>query len=103
MYSQAGKFSGLHYKIRKIQKNLIKIVGIGRGREGNMLVASGYGLGYTEDLVNYVIEKNKDSDIVKKQSDVDYNVLTGSKFAGDDAESEKNNMLSYLGADIIHA
>lgn len=104
-YKQVGDFYTLNTNYEELYNSenseTLKIVGIGRGREGNMLVASGYGLGYTEDLVNYVIEKNKDSDIVKKQSDVDYNVLTGSKFTGDDAESEKNNMLSYLGADII--
>ncbi len=104
-YKQVGDFYTLNTDYEELYNSenseTLKIVGIGRGREGNMLVASGYGLGYTEDLVNYVIEKNKDSDIVKKQSDVDYNVLTGSKFTGDDAESEKNNMLSYLGADII--
>ena len=104
-YKQVGDFYTLNTNYEELYNSenseTLKIVGIGRGREGNMLVASGYGLGYTEDLVNYVIEKNKDSDIVKKQSNVDYNVLTGSKFAGDDAESEKNNMLSYLGADII--
>ena len=104
-YKQVGDFYTLNTNYEELYNSenseTLKIVGIGRGREGNMLVASGYGLGYTEDLVNFVIEKNKDSDIVKKQSDVDYNVLTGSKFTGDDAESEKNNMLSYLGADII--
>ena len=104
-YKQVGDFYTLNTNYEELYNSenseTLKIVGIGRGREGNMLVASGYGLGYTEDLVNYVIEKNKDSEIVKKQNDVDYNVLTGSKFAGDDAESEKNNMLSYLGADII--
>lgn len=104
-YKQVGDFYTLNTNYEELYNSenseTLKIVGIGRGREGNMLVASGYGLGYTEDLVNYVIEKNKDSDIVKKQSNVDYNVLTGSKFTGDDAESEKNNMLSYLGADII--
>ena len=104
-YKQVGDFYTLNTNYEELYNSenseTLKIVGIGRGREGNMLVASGYGLGYTEDLVDYVIEKNKDSDIVKKQSDVDYNVLTGSKFTGDDAESEKNNMLSYLGADII--
>ena len=104
-YKQVGDFYTLNTNYEELYNSenseTLKIVGIGRGREGNMLIASGYGLGYTEDLVNYVIEKNKDSDIVKKQNDVDYNVLTGSKFAGDDAESEKNNMLSYLGADII--
>lgn len=104
-YKQVGDFYTLNTNYEELYNSenseTLKIVGIGRGREGNMLVASGYGLGYTEDLVNYVIEKNKNSDIVKKQSNVDYNVLTGSKFTGDDAESEKNNMLSYLGADII--
>ena len=79
----------------------LKIVGIARGKEGNMLVANGNGIGYTEELVEFVIEKNKESDIVKKQQGVDYNVLTGEKFDEENGKSTKETFLSYLGADSI--
>lgn len=79
----------------------LKIVGIARGKEGNMLVANGNGIGYTEELVEFVIDNNKESEIVKKQQDVDYNVLTGEKFAEEDGKSTKETFLSYLGADSI--
>lgn len=79
----------------------LKIVGIARGKEGNMLVANGNGIGYTEELVELVIEKNKESDIVKKQQGVDYNVLTGEKFDEENGKSTKETFLSYLGADSI--
>jgi len=104
-YKQVGDFFTLNTDYEELYNSqnseTLKIVGICRGKEGNLLVASGYGLGYTEDLVNYVIEKNKDSDIVKKQKEVDYNVLTGSKFTLEDLETERNTMLSYLGADSL--
>lgn len=79
----------------------LKIVGIARGKEGNMLVANGNGIGYTEELVEFVIDNNKNSDIVKKQQDVDYNILTGEKFDDDNETSTKDMLLSYLGADSI--
>lgn len=81
----------------------LKVVGIIRGKEGNKLVQSGMGLGYTEDLVEYVIEKNKESDIVKLQSNVDYNVLTGEKIdlASEEGITTKGTLLSYLGATSV--
>ena len=79
----------------------LKIVGIARGKEGNMLVANGNGIGYTEELVEFVIDNNKDSDIVKKQQEVDYNILTGQKFDEEDENLTKETFLSYLGADSI--
>ena len=53
-------------------------------------------------MIDYVIEKNKESDIVKLQTTVDYNVLTGEVFEeGEIGESTKDALLSYLGADSI--
>ena len=66
-----------------------------------MLVANGNGIGYTEELVEFVIDNNKNSDIVKKQQEVDYNILTGEKFDNDNETSTKDMILSYLGADSI--
>ncbi len=78
----------------------LKITGIIRGKDTNKLTTTTSGVLYTNDLLDYVIEKNNESEIVKKQKEVDYNVLTGEKFTNDDAGVESNdNTLSYLGAD----
>lgn len=78
----------------------LKITGIIRGKDTNKLTTTTSGVLYTNDLLDCVIEKNNESEIVKKQKEVDYNVLTGEKFTNDDAGIEsKDNTLSYLGAD----
>ena len=78
----------------------LKITGIIRGKDTNKLTTSTSGVLYTNDLLDYVIEKNNESEIVKKQKEVDYNVLTGEKFTNDETGVEsKDNTLSYLGAD----
>ncbi len=78
----------------------LKITGIIRGKDTNKLTTTTSGVLYTNDLLDYVIEKNNESEIVKKQREVDYNVLTGEKFANDETgEETKDNTLSYLGAD----
>lgn len=78
----------------------LEIVGIMRGKDSNKLTTSTSGMLYTNDLLNYVIEKNNDSDIVKTQKEVNYNVLTGEVFTSDESGTEtKDNTLAYLGAD----
>jgi len=78
----------------------LKIVGIVRGKEDKKLMTSGSGLTYTEALVEYIIEQNSNSDIVKYQMEQNYNVLTGQPFTNDDdGKTMKENILSYLGAD----
>lgn len=82
----------------------LKIVGIIRGKEDKALITSSTGIAYTEKLVDYVVSKNSNSDIVKKQEQKDYNVLTGQKFTSSDTENEsmtKDTILSYLGADSV--
>lgn len=78
----------------------LKIVGIIRGKEDNKLVQNGTGIGYTEDLVDYVIAENSESNIVRLQSSVDYNVLTGEKLdlTTEEGIQNKEMLLSYLGA-----
>ena len=58
----------------------LKVVGIIRAKEESKLYQVITGVAYTEDLVEYVLEQNQNSAIVKLQRDVDYNVLTGEKF-----------------------
>ena len=82
----------------------LKIVGIIRGKEDKKMITNGTGIAYTEELVDYIVEHNKDSAIVKFQNEQDYNVLTGQKFS-ENVESEddvnKETILSYLGADSV--
>ena len=58
----------------------LKVVGIIRAKEESKLYQVITGVAYTEELVDYVLEQNQNSAIVKLQRDVDYNVLTGEKF-----------------------
>ncbi|MBO4601297.1 MAG: ATP-binding cassette domain-containing protein [Bacilli bacterium] len=78
----------------------LKIVGIIRGKEGSKFAQySGNGITYKESLVDYVLDKNKDSKIVKAQESSNYNVLTGEKFDTSSAEGilAKENTLAYVG------
>ena len=79
----------------------LKIVGIIRAKEESKLYQQGAGVGYTEDLVEYVLEKNKESKIVKLQESVDYNVLTGEKIdlSTEEGKSTKEYILQVLGGD----
>ena len=83
----------------------IKISGIIRGKKDDMLGNFSDGIGYIEELVNYVVSKNKESKIVKQQQESDYNILTGEKFdtQTEEGKVEKEQILSYLGADSVPA
>ncbi len=76
----------------------LKIVGIIRGKEDKKMVSTTSSLCYTEELVDYIVLENSKSDIVLKQKDVNYNVLTGEKFKD---EKDKDTILSYLGSDNL--
>lgn len=79
----------------------LKIVGIIRAKEDSKLYQSSMGIGYTEKLVDYVLEKNNNSEIVKLQRQVDYNVLTGEKIdlRTEKGQETKNYILQLLGGD----
>ena len=76
----------------------VKIMAIVRGKEDKELITSGSGLYYTEALIDEVISHNKDSEIVKEQNSVSYNVLTHQTF---DETNTKEMFLGYLGADVV--
>ena len=99
-YTMNTDFEAMYYSDDAIT---LKIVGIIRGKEDSKLYQNSTGVGYTEALVDYVIEKNTDSSIVKLQSSVDYNVLTGEKLdlTTEEGMDTKENLLSYLGASSI--
>lgn len=76
----------------------VKIKAIIRGREDKKVVTDTSSLYYNSSLVDEVISKNKDSEIVKAQEDADFNVLTHQAF---DENTTKENMLGYLGGDTL--
>ncbi len=77
----------------------LKVVGIIRvKKEKSNIVTSSNSIYYNNSLIDYVIEKNNESDIVKKADESKYNVLTGEPF--DDSDNGKRNkdlLLSMLG------
>lgn len=73
----------------------LNISGIVRLKEDVQAGVLGTGIAYSEELVDYVIEREKNSEIVKAQKEADYNVLTLEKMN----EEEKNNVISYLGGE----
>ncbi len=80
----------------------IKVTAIIRGKEDKEILTNNSALAYTSSLADLVIEKNKESEIVKEQEKQDYNVLTMQPF--DNRETSTNTkdiMLGYLGADVL--
>ena len=104
-YKELGSYFTLNTDFKSLYDNgeTLKIVGILRGKEDKKIVAANSsGIMYTEELVKYIIEKNKESKIVKLQESADYNVLTGEKFTDDETGMEtKKNLLGYLGGSEI--
>lgn len=76
----------------------LKVQAIIRGKEGKEMITSGSGIAYTNALTDLVIEKNKNSKIVKEQEKLDYNILTHESFNEEKGET-KDVMLGYLGAE----
>ena len=73
----------------------LTITGIIRGKKDSKFAEySGSGFCYKESLMDYVMELNNSSEIIKSQREKNYNVLTGEKID----DSTKETMLSYLGA-----
>lgn len=103
-YKQLGKIYTINDDFENLYKNnnaeTLKIVGIIRGKEGKELeTANDSGLAYTKNLMDYYISSNKNSDIVKLQNKVNYNVMTGELFrSNEDGLSTKNDVLAYLGS-----
>ena len=59
----------------------LKIVGIVTAKEGVTTTALNPGISYTSDLIDYIISKSSQTDIVKKQlENQDIDVLSGNRF-----------------------
>ena len=78
----------------------IKVQAIIRGKEDKSQLTQS-GIYYNSALVDKVIDMNKNSDIVKKQQEVSYNVLTGQPFDKTTSTVTKDNILGVLGAEGI--
>lgn len=76
----------------------IKVQAIIRGKEDQSMITNSSGFGYTNALTKLVINKNKNSNIVKLQQEKDYNILTNMPF---DEDITKDYILGYLGDDTI--
>ena len=104
-YSKIGDNFIVNYNFDEMYNNknniTLKITGIIRGKKGSTFAElSGSGICYKEALMNYVMEKNSESKIVKTQSNADYNVLTGERIDLNTAEGIelRNTLLTVLGS-----
>ena len=80
----------------------LKVVGIIRMKEEYPSMITGSSLLYTDEFMDYYLDVNNNSKIVKVQKEKDYNVLTGLPFDNNiDQEMTKDTILSYLGSKSI--
>ena len=105
-YKQIGNYFTLNTDFASLYHSdnalTLKIVGIIRGKEDKTFLSSTSGLWYTNELVEYVVSQNINSNIVKMQKSVDYNVLTGEKFDNnEEGEKTKTTLIAALGGDSI--
>jgi len=79
----------------------LRISGIVRGKEGKEMITSfSSGVGYTQELIDYIVSVNKDSRIVRAQGEADFNVLSGEPIpSSEEGRSAKDNILAFLGAE----
>ena len=101
-YIKSGNMFYPSQDLEKLYNNknsiTIKVQAIIRGKEDQEMLTNGSGFAYTNALTQKVIEVNKNSDIVKAQEKINYNILTNSPF---DETSTKEYMLGYLGSDVV--
>ena len=101
-YIKSGNMFYPSQNLEKLYNNknsiTIKVQAIIRGKEDQEMLTNGSGFAYTNALTQKVIEANKNSDIVKAQEKIDYNILTNSPF---DETNTKEYMLGYLGSDVV--
>ncbi len=102
-YEQIGEYFVPKKDLASLYQNEnsipIKVQAIIRCKEEKEILANGSGIAYTNALTELVVEKNKDSEIVKAQQEKDYNVLSHQVFEEDSKTNTKKIMLAYLGAE----
>ena len=107
MYTKLGNYFTINLNFNELYENenniTLKIVGIARGKKDDTFGEfSGSGIIYREALMESIIESNKNSEVVIKQKEVDYNILTGEKFDLTTVEGKqaKETLLAYLGEEL---
>lgn len=102
-YKEINKYFVPDQNYQKMYENgdsiTIQIQAIIRGKEEQKELTQS-GIYYNSALVDKVIEENKDSEIVNRQKEVDYNVLTGQAFDKATSTVTKDNILGVLGAEV---
>ena len=78
----------------------IRVSAVIRGKENKSSLTQP-GIYYNSALVDEIINRNKDSSIVSRQKEVDYNVLTGQAFDTLNSTVTKENILGVLGAEVM--
>lgn len=73
----------------------LRICGILRLKEDVSIGLLGNGIVYSDELMQLIVSREKDSEIVKAQREADYNVITMEKLN----ENSKKNILTYLGGE----
>ncbi len=76
----------------------LNVVGVVRAKEDVKISLLADGIAYSSDLNKMVEEKAINSDIVKDQKQVNYNILTKQDFT---SEAEKSQVVSYLGGSEV--
>ena len=88
-------FNTDYEKVYNMDNNIeLKVVGVVRGKSDVTISLLATGIAYSNELAEEIYENNKDSDIVKAQQNLNYNILTREEFKD---ENSKEQILSYLG------
>lgn len=103
-YKKIGSFFTINTDFESLYNSpnalTLKIVGIVRGKEDKKAITStSSGILYPSELTDYVIEQNKNSDIVQSQQEANYNVLTGEQI--DSSKTTKDDLIAYLGGEGV--
>ena len=106
MYKEKDGYFTINTDLEELYDNSIelKLVGLVRMNKDFPSYVQSAALTYTEEFASYLIEQNKKSNIVKKQQEKDYNILTGMAFTDQDVTSgnvTKESILGYLGDDTV--
>ncbi len=106
-YQKVGDFYRINPDLDSLYEDketlTLKVVGIIRLKEEYKDYVDTAELYYTNALPSYVMQKNKDSAIVKEQQKNDYNVLTGETYdaTSEEGQALKKQFLSFLGNESI--
>lgn len=106
-YVKVGDYFTINSNLDKLYTDkdtmTLKVVGIIRLKEDFPSYVQSSALTYTEKLIDYVISVNKESKIVKAQTNAKYNVLTGETFdlTTEEGKDLKTQTLAYLGDEAV--